>query len=816
MDNETSLLEHLMATPRDQLEALRAAARRVCHTHHRSTAATLERVLEYFTKIASSVGVATIVERHTSSKRGSSAAKDHHDQRPPRPLQQSTSHNTAGATRPITGNPPIIVQSPPRTRSSSSSTADEKPPAQTTKRSPPSPAYDAHDDARQYLAPSEAGVLWHLGSLIHNAMPTLTSWTGGPNRQWGELLTAQAKAAQDARKKCRRQPHSVLKSWEEAAEQLATCRAFPRACSLCAIGYTSKNGIWLRALGKMRSQPTFTNAVARLWLCALIGLVVEWLLICYQAWCRTNHAAQRCEDPTGTPRGCEDPRRCEDPIGTPSGSSRSLAPHCCSAREPQRAFHCLQRLLDRIAEWWSFGPPLIGGSSSGKLLVLVLLSVDLLGINAPEINVLATPEYMELKPTMEDHLSWLHELFVTHALQALQGMGLTMHAVRGILLTSWHLYLVLPSSLDAGRAYALGAVMYFTLGAFALAHCHSHGIQAALLFVIGATAAVPELPSNPRAARWLCNYLLLGVLAPSYLGAGLSKLRYLGWAEQLSGGWLPRLVISAKVFNRATLPDLVTLIAQLPMGFQMMSFGNLLIELFLPALVLILHGSAMYPRLSSLTCVALCLIAFAFHATIFVLMGPNFVQQATLAMLAAASYVYSVSSCLLQRCRRTANAWQLQMNSERRQRADDACAEETDLVAHDASEERADGARPIPTPALPRSFADEPDGGPSLTWTDRARGVTASAVLLSWMAVQLYSDFAHFFGIIPLNHGLEPLWPIPENNMFARPSGQKAAFGFTGLLGSTLCLIVLVRMCVFAPAPGLARAAAKAPTAPLT
>ena len=52
LDNATSLLTDLIAIPPNKLEALRMAARNACHKYYRSTSSTLERMIQYYAKIA--------------------------------------------------------------------------------------------------------------------------------------------------------------------------------------------------------------------------------------------------------------------------------------------------------------------------------------------------------------------------------------------------------------------------------------------------------------------------------------------------------------------------------------------------------------------------------------------------------------------------------------------------------------------------------------------------------------------------------------------------------------------------------------------
>ena len=47
-----------------------------------------------------------------------------------------------------------------------------------------------------------------------------------------------------------------------------------------------------------------------------------------------------------------------------------------------------------------------------------------------------------------------------------------------------------------------------------------------MIFVLGASLAMPSLASSPRSSAWLRQFLIMGVLVPIYLFSGISKLRY--------------------------------------------------------------------------------------------------------------------------------------------------------------------------------------------------------------------------------------------------------------------------------------------------
>eukprot|EP00525_Craspedostauros_australis_P000314 CAMPEP_0198128998 /NCGR_PEP_ID=MMETSP1442-20131203/50640_1 /TAXON_ID= /ORGANISM="Craspedostauros australis, Strain CCMP3328" /LENGTH=262 /DNA_ID=CAMNT_0043789283 /DNA_START=17 /DNA_END=805 /DNA_ORIENTATION=- len=144
-----------------------------------------------------------------------------------------------------------------------------------------------------------------------------------------------------------------------------------------------------------------------------------------------------------------------------------------------------------------------------------------------------------------------------------------------------------------------------------------------MLYVLVACLAIPDLETNRRSAAWLRHILFAAILVPSYLFAGISKIRYDGIWVQLTGSWFPTGVDPA----HAMLPAALQLIKDYPMMQTLMSWGNLVVEFFLPLAVL-LHADVMPLRY------LFHLSELLFHVSILILMSPNFLRHCLLHILA--------------------------------------------------------------------------------------------------------------------------------------------------------------------------------------
>ena len=123
-----------------------------------------------------------------------------------------------------------------------------------------------------------------------------------------------------------------------------------------------------------------------------------------------------------------------------------------------------------------------------------------------------------------------------------------------------------------------------------------HSSQGGMLFVMLAAFAVPSLGTNPRAGAWLRSTLLYAVLAPIYLNAGISKVRYMGPGEHLKGEWIRKAIASER---RSLIPAMNRLIEHSSTLPALLSWGNMFIEIALPLLVLLV-AQRRYPLLHSL------------------------------------------------------------------------------------------------------------------------------------------------------------------------------------------------------------------------
>jgi hypothetical protein len=116
-----------------------------------------------------------------------------------------------------------------------------------------------------------------------------------------------------------------------------------------------------------------------------------------------------------------------------------------------------------------------------------------------------------------------------------------LRCVRWACIGGYAAFLALPTASRpraATAACALGGATYFYLGTIALMYNLCHSLQGALVAVLLLPLALPDLAVRPAAGAWLQHALLVAVLVPVYLFAGVSKLRYSGLLANLSGAWL--------------------------------------------------------------------------------------------------------------------------------------------------------------------------------------------------------------------------------------------------------------------------------------
>ena len=291
----------------------------------------------------------------------------------------------------------------------------------------------------------------------------------------------------------------------------------------------------------------------------------------------------------------------------------------------------LRQYIEIWCEWWCLEPGFSQPLTSMKLFVCMVLGMELSVWMPPEPSVVATPELVSLAPGAF-HKDWL-----TPNLEPKYLAGL-----RGRFLVSWCIFMLLPKARNVFWqtltfvTYTYGALAYAYLARINVLFRHSHNLQATTLFVVSAIFAVPFLETNPKAGRWLRKFLFLNVLIPGYLFAGFSKLRYEGWHSNISGRWIVPIM---KKTSRASYPELNKWITHAPGVFgsapwpcMLMSWGNLVVELVLPFMATM---SLTEGRRSSIVRWLFTVGAVLFHVAVFLMMGPNFLRQIVLFILAS-------------------------------------------------------------------------------------------------------------------------------------------------------------------------------------
>ena len=545
----------------------------------------------------------------------------------------------------------------------------------------------------------------YSGVYDSDALQTrVKAWMGGwYSETWSGPLAKGRKRTASRLRACRQLPAATVTAWEQSTRRLAACRAAPAACSLCQYHTEERFLVAVHAAATMQDRvgPVLTV----MWACVAIGIVIA-----VAFGCRVSASA-----PT-----------------TPYGPWRLT-------------------VLNRLATFWSRGHAFAYPLASIKLVVLLLLSVDLFGLGAPELNMLSTPELIARvrhHPVLPKELLPGIVLPLTHwAMPDLDDTTADRHAawlarVRSVLFVAWGIFLVLPPRWPCvmRACYITGAAGYVCLGSLGLMYNLAHSTQSSVLFVMASTLAVPDLAQNPRAAVWLRQFLVLCVIAPVYLCSGMSKIRYIGLDRQLSGSWLleDKVLGSSSMFLRATIPTFNELILHVPGGIMLMSWGNLLLEVVVPLCVLLSAPFSWAETLSRLGIVAL---AISFHFLVFLQLGPNFVRHSMLVFM-------STNPLAVFRCRTT----------------------------HALLEEKRSqmGLAP-PSPA------------------DRVRGLVATGVITAWLGIQIHSDIKHNAGLVASNKKMDTYWPIPEMSMFATPSPE-VSFVTTGVLGMTTLMWMYARI----------------------
>ena len=183
----------------------------------------------------------------------------------------------------------------------------------------------------------------------------------------------------------------------------------------------------------------------------------------------------------------------------------------------------LDMQLDGLAVFWSSQLPMEHSRAvvSMKLFVFLLTAGELLYMDVPQQDILATPELvLQLRRyALDPRRKGLEVADLTRWL--LPGLddgsaddyALRLQHVRSFLFVSWCVFLACPP--ERWRlfsvSYAAGAVAYFLLGSLGLMYSLSHTTQGPMLFVLGATLAMPSLASSARTSAWLRQFLITGL-----------------------------------------------------------------------------------------------------------------------------------------------------------------------------------------------------------------------------------------------------------------------------------------------------------------
>lgn len=205
----------------------------------------------------------------------------------------------------------------------------------------------------------------------------------------------------------------------------------------------------------------------------------------------------------------------------------------------------------------SFGVALL------KLFVLLVLISSLGALSAPQDNFMAVPEALALlrkvpKPPQSGPFPTYEVLLGLAAGAPLEESLLaSLRAARQLLVFSWAAFLAIPVTwpVTSTLSYVLGAVPISLFISLSIGAAGCHTDQATLFLTVAATLAVPSLHDSSSVSMWLGQYLVQCVLAPTYLSAGLAKVRYMGALSTNRFGscvvaWPPILVCGAGTGER--------------------------------------------------------------------------------------------------------------------------------------------------------------------------------------------------------------------------------------------------------------------------
>jgi len=421
----------------------------------------------------------------------------------------------------------------------------------------------------------------------------------------------------------------------------------------------------------------------------------------------------------------------------------------------------------RFAWYWSsrFGE-ISFAASTVRLFIAGLVILDTTGLISPELNVLSVPEVVNFRPILPYRSQGpiapppVEETLMPRLAPATRREHVLMlKRLRLLCVASWCCFVLVPTHRQFASAatYAIGAVAYCTLGLVGLIHSHSHSVQATFSLVLSLIVVVPDLSDDPRdargrrAARWLRTFLLVSIISPLYFACGVSKLRYEGFRDNISGQWLRGVLRSEK--NRQSFPGITDAIASHKPLCSLLSIGNQIFETIMPLAVwFATHGTS-----ATVAQYTIILTAVAFHTTIFFFIGPNFIRL-----------VYLLVLCL------------------------------DPLGAVGAVRRRLTApVRCEPEEVPDESGLDPPpwdDASAAPTDADLFRAWFSLAMLAGFLRMQLVSDYEHVVGRAPPDKRYEPYFPFPEYSMFTYPTEAKVNYRETLVLDAAVVIGLVAKL----------------------
>ena len=121
----------------------------------------------------------------------------------------------------------------------------------------------------------------------------------------------------------------------------------------------------------------------------------------------------------------------------------------------------------------------------------------------------------------------------------------------------------------------------------------------------------------------------MSILAPYYLAAGFTKLRYEGWVSVLKGSWMQYGFRSVAFF-----PGFNAWAARTPLVCALFSWGCMLVEFVGPLLVLSLDVAESISKFARWSLITWSCLVLCFLIGVYVFLAPNFVRQILLASMA--------------------------------------------------------------------------------------------------------------------------------------------------------------------------------------